>query len=51
MKRKFISVGNSWAVLFTKTMLEILEIDPETERVDIEFNKQTIIMEKEKKEL
>ena len=26
MKRKFTKIGNSWAMLFTKTMLEMLDV-------------------------
>lgn len=48
MKRKFTKIGNSWAMLFTKTMLEMLDVNPENEQVEIEFNKKTLIMEKEK---
>ena len=49
MKRKFINVGNSWAILFTKTMLEMLDIDPQKEQVEIEFDKKVLVMKKEKK--
>lgn len=48
MKRKFTKIGNSWAMLFTKTMLEMLDVDPDKEQVEIEFNKKQLIMEKEK---
>ena len=48
MKRKFIPVGNSWAILFTKTMLEILDVNPENEKVEIEFEEKTLKMQKEK---
>jgi len=33
-------------MLFTKTMLEILEINPETDEVEIEFDKKKLIMTK-----
>lgn len=46
MKKKFTKIGNSWAMLFTKTMLEILEIHPETDEVEIEFDKKKLIMTK-----
>ncbi len=49
MKRKFINIGNSWAMLFTKTMLEMLDIDPETEKAEIEFDKKVLMMKKEEK--
>jgi hypothetical protein len=49
MKRKFTKIRNSWAILFTKTMLQMLDINPETEQVEIEFNKKTLTMVKEQK--
>ena len=42
MKKKFTKIGNSWAMLFTKTMLEMLDIDPETEQAEIEFDKKVL---------
>lgn len=47
MKRKLITVGNSWAILLTKTMLEMLEINPEIDQAEIEFDKKTMIVKKE----
>ena len=49
MKKKFTQIGNSWAMLFTKTMLEMLDVNPEQEQVEIEFDKKVLRMEKEKK--
>ncbi len=46
MKKKFTKIGNSWAILFTKTMLEMLDVNPESDQVEIEFNKKTLTMEK-----
>lgn len=46
MKKKFTKIGNSWALLFTKTMLEMLEVNPETEQVEIEFSKKILTIEK-----
>ena len=46
MKKKFITVGNSWAMLFTKTMLEMLDVNPETEQVEIEFDRKILNMKK-----
>ena len=37
MKKKLTAVGNSWALLFTKTMVELLKIDPSKDKMDIEF--------------
>ena len=49
MKKKFTKIGNSWAMLFTKTKLEMLDVNPEQEQVEIEFDKKVLRMEKEKK--
>ncbi|MBR6297686.1 MAG: hypothetical protein IKR34_00415 [Candidatus Gastranaerophilales bacterium] len=49
MKKKFTKIGNSWAILFTKTMLELLEVNPEKEQVEIEFDKNVITIKKENK--
>ena len=49
MKKKFTKIGNSWALLFTKTMMEMLEINPEIDMAEIEFDKKTIIVKKEEK--
>ncbi len=35
-------------MLFTKTMLEMLEVNPKKDEVEIEFNKKVLRMEKEK---
>ena len=50
MKKKFTKIGNSWAMLFTKTMIQMLDVNPETDLVEIEFDKKTLKMEKEKPE-
>ena len=47
MKKKFTKIGNSWAILFTKTMLELLEVNLEKEQVEIEFDKNVITIKKE----
>jgi len=49
MKKKFTAIGNSWAMLFTKTMLEILDINPETDKAEIVFDKNVLIIKKEEK--
>ena len=49
MKKKFTKIGNSWSILFTKTMLELLEVNPEKDTVEIEFENKTIKIQKENK--
>ena len=46
MKRKFTKIGNSWAMLFTKTMIEMLDVDPETDEVEVEYNQKVLTMKK-----
>ena len=36
-------------MLFTKTMLQMLDVNPETEQVEIEFDKKMLTMVKEQK--
>lgn len=48
MKKKFTKIGNSWAMLFTKTMLEMLNINPEVEQAEIVFEKDKLIITKQK---
>ena len=51
MKKKFTKVGNSWALIFTKTMLEMLDVEPEKEQVEIEFDKKILTIKKEELEV
>ena len=46
MKKKLTKIGNSWAILLTKTMIEMLDINPENEQVEIEFDKKVMKIEK-----
>ena len=46
MKKKFTKIGNSWAMLFTKTMLQMLDVNPEKEEIEIEFDKKKLTMVK-----
>ena len=49
MKKKFTKIGNSWAMLFTKTMLEMMDIDPENNQAEIEINNKVMTIKKEEK--
>jgi hypothetical protein len=46
MKKNFISLGNSWAILFTKTMIELLDVNPETDSLEIVFEKNVATIKK-----
>lgn len=48
MKKKFTKIGNSWAILFTKTMIEMLDVNPKNDQVEIEFDKKVLKIEKVK---
>lgn len=49
MKKKFTKIGNSWAMLFTKTILELLEINPEQDEIELTIENKTLKIEKVKK--
>jgi hypothetical protein len=46
MKKNFTKVGNSWAILFTKTMIELLDVNPETDSLEIVFEKNVATIKK-----
>ena len=50
MKKKFTKIGNSWAMLFTKTMLEMMNVDPEHDQAEIDINNKIMTIKKEEKE-
>ena len=50
MKKKLTKVGTGWGMLFTKTMIELLDIDPDTDYIEIEFENKTLKMKKIKEE-
>ena len=51
MEREFKQIGNSWALFFTKTMLQILDINPEKDKVEIEFEKKVLTIKKSDKKM
>lgn len=42
MKKYLTKSGNSWVMTFTKTLLELLELNPENEQVEIEVEGKTL---------
>lgn len=42
MKKYLSKSGNSWVLTFTKTLLELLELNPETDQVEIEVEGKTL---------
>lgn len=50
MKKNLTKVGNSWALLFTKTMIELLNADPEKDTLNLEFEGEVLKIKKLTKE-
>lgn len=46
MKKKLTAVGNSWALLFTKTIIELLNIDPTKDELELEFEGNILKLKK-----
>ena len=49
MKKKFTKIGNSWAMLFNKTILELLDINPEQDEIELNVENKVLKIEKAKK--
>ena len=50
MRKKLYRSGNAWALLIKKAILELLDIDPETDEVELEIeNKVLKVIKSEKK--
>lgn len=50
MKKKMYRSGNAWALLIQKAILELLDIDPETDEVELEVENKVLKVKKAKKE-
>jgi len=48
MKKFLTKSGNSWVLTFTKTLLELLEINPEEDQVEIELDGKILKIQKVK---
>lgn len=46
MKKNLTKVGNSWALLFTKTIIELLDIDPENDKIEMEVENKVLKIKK-----
>lgn len=46
MKKSLITIGNSWGVILTKTMLEHMEINPTKDNIEITFQGKAILIKK-----
>ena len=50
MKKKLYKSGNAWALLIQKAILQLLDINPETDELEIEVENKTLKVTKAKKE-
>lgn len=46
MKKFLVKSGNSWVFTFTRTILDMLELDPANEQVEVEFEGKSIKISK-----
>lgn len=46
MERKLLRNGNGWAISINKTILELLDINPSTDLVEYEVEKDRLIITK-----
>ena len=42
MKRNLSKSGNGWALFLPKTIIELLEINPESDQVELEVENKTL---------
>ncbi len=50
MERKFMRSGNSWALFMPSTILKLMKINPETDRVEYTMENDVLKITKVKKE-
>ena len=48
MKKKLYKSGNAWALLIQKAILELLDINPETDELELEIENKTLKVKKAK---
>ncbi|MFA7659521.1 MAG: hypothetical protein WCY19_08820 [Candidatus Gastranaerophilaceae bacterium] len=48
MKRKLMRPGNGWAVFLSKTILELLKINPETDFIELQVENDILKIKKTK---
>jgi len=49
MKKKLYRSGNAWALLIQKAILQLLEIDPELDEVELEVENKVLKIKKSEK--
>ena len=50
MKKKLIKSGNAWVLLMQKAILELLDINPEEDEVELEIENKILKVKKVKKQ-
>lgn len=48
MKKKLFKSGNAWVLLLQKAILELLDINPETDEVELEVENKVLKVKKAK---
>ena len=49
MKKKLFKSGNAWVLLMQKTILQLLDIDPEVDEVELEVENKVLKVKKVEK--
>ena len=49
MKKKLFKSGNAWVLLLQKAILELLDIDPEIDEVELEVENKVLKVKKAEK--
>ncbi len=49
MKKKLIKSGNAWVLLMQKAILELLDINPEEDEVELEIENKVLKVKKAEK--
>lgn len=49
MKKKLIKSGNAWVLLMQKAILELLDINPEEDEVELEIENKILKVKKSEK--
>ncbi len=50
MKKKMYRSGNAWALLIQKAILELLDIDPEIDELELTVENKVLMVKKAKKD-
>lgn len=51
MKRKLSRSGNGWSIFLPKVVIELLDIDPEKDDIDLKIENDTLYVKKAKEDI